>query len=133
MNENKIRDFKDLHAWKEGHTLVLDIYKIVLSFPKQEMYGLSDQMRRAAISITSNIAEGFGRQTYKEKIQFYYMAHGSLTELKNQLIIGKDVGYVSEKSYLMLEQQADKVHQILLGLIRKSKLFVNRNSKIENQ
>jgi four helix bundle protein len=66
----KIKDFTDLKTWEEGHKLVLMIYKITKSFPKDELYSLVDQMRRAVVSITSNVAEGFGRQGYKEKIQF---------------------------------------------------------------
>jgi four helix bundle protein len=111
-----IRDFKDLYAWKEGHALVLMIYKMVALLPKLEIYGLSDQMRRASVSITSNIAEGFGRQTYKEKIQFYYQAQGSLIELKNQLMIAKDVGYITNEVYKNIENQADISHQLLQGL-----------------
>ena len=79
----KIRSFTDLNAWKEGHKLVILVYKTTKDFPKKETYSLVDQMRRAATSVTSNIAEGFGRQTYKEKAQFYYQAQGSLVELKN--------------------------------------------------
>ena len=69
---NPIKDFTDLFSWKESHKLILMIYKMLKKFPKEENFALSDQMRRASVSITSNIAEGFGRQTIKEKIQFYY-------------------------------------------------------------
>ena len=81
--KNKIKSFTDLNVWQEGHKLAIMIYKTTLNFPKEEKYCLTDQMRRSAISITSNIAEGFSRTTYKEKIQFYRMALGSLTELEN--------------------------------------------------
>lgn len=86
MNE-KIRKFTDLVAWKEGHKLVLMIYQKTKDFPKDELYSITNQMRRAVASITANIAEGFGRQSYKEKIQFYYLAQGSLTELKMHLML----------------------------------------------
>ncbi|MBI4599730.1 four helix bundle protein [Candidatus Uhrbacteria bacterium] len=76
-----MRSFTDLKAWQEGHTLVLKIYKITQSFPKEEQFGLTNQLRRAAVSLTSNIAEGFGRGSYKEKAQFYSIALGSLTEV----------------------------------------------------
>jgi len=82
-------------------------------------------MQRAAISITSNIAEGFGRQGYKEKIQFYYMAQGSLTELKNQYIAAKDIGYISVKEYEKILEQMNVAHKVLQGLITKSKTFIN--------
>ena len=66
----KIKDFKDLVVWKESHKLVLDIYRITKKFPKDEIFGITSQMRRCSVSITSNIAEGFGRQGYKEKYNF---------------------------------------------------------------
>ncbi len=91
MNEEsrKIRSFTDLNAWKEGHKLVLEIYKFTQKFPKEEQFGLTNQLRRAVVSFTSNIAEGFSRNSYKEKLQFYSMALGSLTEVQNQLLVGK--------------------------------------------
>ncbi|PIR80147.1 MAG: hypothetical protein COU25_01570 [Candidatus Levybacteria bacterium CG10_big_fil_rev_8_21_14_0_10_35_13] len=81
MQTKKIQSFTQLNVWKEAHKLVLLIYKTTDNFPKKETYSLTDQMRRCAISITSNIAEGFSRQGKKEKLQFYYVSKGSLTEL----------------------------------------------------
>src|SRR3990167_10939945 len=101
----KIKTFTDLNAWKESHGLVLFLYKVTKKFPKEEMFGLTSQMQRAAVSVTSNIAEGFGRQTYKEKVQFYYMAQGSLVELKNFIFIVRDVGYLSKESIIGLFEQ----------------------------
>ncbi len=124
MNSQKIKEFTDLQVWKEGHQLVILIYKITKSFPKEEIYGLIDQMRRAATSITNNIAEGFGRQTYKEKVQFYYLAQGSLTELKNQLLIVKDIGYLEEEQFEHIMEQVNTTHQLLQGLIKKSKTYI---------
>jgi four helix bundle protein len=94
--EDRIKSFTDLIVWQKAHQLVLVIYQLTKEFPKEELYSLVDQMRRAVVSITSNIAEGFGRQSYKEKIQFYYLASASLTELKNQILIAKDLGYLSQ-------------------------------------
>lgn len=128
INTTKIQSFTDLIVWQEGHTLVLLIYKSTKEFPPRETYSLTDQMRRAVTSVTSNIAEGFGRQGYKEKLQFYYLAQGSLTELKNQLIIAKDVGYLKKKDYEMLLEQANLTHRILQGLIAKTKQFLHSNS-----
>ena len=125
MKNGKIETFTDLRVWQEGHKLVLLIYKLTKSFPKAETYSLVDQMRRAVASITANIAEGFGRQGYKEKIQFYYIAKGSLTEVKNFVFIAKDVGYISEEDFKILIEQANSVDQLLQGLIRKSKTFIN--------
>lgn len=125
---NKIKEFTDLNTWQEGHKLVISIYEITKSFPKKEVYSLVDQMRRSATSITSNIAEGFGRQTYREKVQFYYLSQGSLTELKNQLLIAKDVGYLNFKGYEEVKILIDNTHKLLQGLIRKSKSFLNPKS-----
>lgn len=124
----KIKEFTDLHAWQEGHKLVIRIYQETKVFPKEETYSLIDQMRRSATSITSNIAEGFGRHTYKEKVQFYYLAQGSLTELKNQLLISKDVGYLEGDRFVSLNAQLILTHQLLQGLIKKSKTFMNLKS-----
>jgi len=98
-DENKIRKFTDLHAWQEGHKLVLMVYKNTENFPNKERYGITDQMRRAVVSLTSNIAEGFSRRSSKEKNRFYCMAQASLVELQNQLIISKDVNYLTESDF----------------------------------
>ena len=124
----KIRSFTDLKAWQEGHALVILVYKITKQFPKEEMYSLIDQMRRSSSSVTSNIAEGFGRQGFKEKIQFYYIAQGSLTELKDQILIAKDVGYIKNHSLNELIEKSNNTHRLLQGLIRKSKTFLNLKS-----
>lgn len=116
--KDKIRSFTDLIAWKEAHELVLIIYKITDSFPAKETFSLIDQMRRCAISITSNIAEGFSRQTKKEKLQFYFTAKGSLTELQNQLLIAKDVGYLKKEDFDLLAQKTIQVNKLIGGLIK---------------
>ena len=124
---NKIQDFTDLLAWQEGHKLVLDIYSATKKFPKEEVFGLTSQMRRAVVSITSNIAEGFGRQGYKERVQFFYLAQGSLIELKNQLIIARDVAYVTISHFEKIYLQADQTHKLLQGLISKTKTFIPKS------
>lgn len=121
--EGKIQTFKDLNTWKEGHKLVLQIYKITKSFPKKETFALIDQILRAVVSITSNIAEGFGRRGMKEKIQFYYLAQSSLTEVQNQLIIAKDVGYMNERVFDELWAQTITVHKLLTGLIKSLRIY----------
>lgn len=123
-----IKIFMDLDAWKEGHKLVLMIYGITKQFPKEETFGLVNQMRRCAVSITSNIAEGFSRQSYKEKIQFYSMAQGSVTELQNQLVISHDVGYIDDRVFQGIYDQSVKVHKIVNGLIKGSRNILNHNS-----
>ena len=124
-NGEKIKTFTDLHTWQEAHKLALMIYKATKDFPKEELFGLISQMRRAAVSITSNIAEGFSRQSYKEKIQFYCMAQGSNTELQNQLLVAKDINYISREKFSEIAEQSVKVHKLLNGLIKKSKDILN--------
>lgn len=127
-NENTIKDFTDLKVWKEGHKLVLMVYSMSKYFPKEETYALADQIKRAVVSVTSNVAKGFGRRGYKEKIQFYYMAQGSLIELKNQLIIARDLKYISFDKFDSVTEQANITHQLLQGLITKSKSFLASKS-----
>lgn len=122
--EKKIKSFTQLNTWKLGHELVLTVYKMVKLFPKEEIYALSDQMRRCAISITSNIAEGFSRKSYKEKIQFYSMALGSTTELQNQLLIARDVGYIDNKLFYKIADQSVNVNKLINGLIKGSKKYL---------
>jgi|SRR3989338_3335739 len=118
----KIKSFTDLDAWKEGHKLVLMIYRITKEFPKEELFGLVSQMRRCAVSITSNIAEGFSRQSFKEKAQFYSISQGSVTELQNQLLIAKDVEHITKEEFHKIAEQTVMVHKIINGLIKMSKL-----------
>ncbi len=116
--QTKIKDFTDLIAWKEGHKLVLGIYRVTDKFPNKEKYSLIDQMRRASVSITSNISEGFTRFGTKDKIRFYVMVAGSLTELQNQLIIAKDIKYLKESYFDILYSQTISGHKLINGLIR---------------
>ncbi len=120
MAVNKIHSFTDLDTWRQAHNLVLMTYKFTEKFPIKETYSLIDQMRRCVISITSNIAEGFSRRGKKEKIQFYFMAKGSLTELQNQLLVARDVGYLKKEDFDTLATQTVHVHKLLNGLIRSS-------------
>jgi len=117
-----IRSFTDLNAWKEGHKLVLSIYKITENFPSKERFGLTSQMTRAAVSITSNIAEGFSRRSRKESMQFFYMSLGSTTELQNQLLIARDLGYIAKEEFKKIANQTVVVSKLLNGLIKSSKI-----------
>lgn len=121
---SNINNFTDLKAWEESHSLVIMLYRVTKGYPKDEIFGITNQMRRAAVSITSNIAEGFGRQTYREKAQFYSVAFGSLTELQNQLMISRDVGYMSTKEYGEFEDQYLICQKLICGLIKSTKLKI---------
>lgn len=124
-NGNKIQSFTDLNTWKEGHRLVLMVYEITRKFPKEEIFGLSNQLRRAAVSITSNIAEGFSRQSYKEKVQFYSISLGSVTEAQNQILVARDIKYIDDNQFQKIAQQTIIVHKLINGLIKGSR---NHNS-----
>ncbi len=117
MNEI-IRNFYDLEAWKKGHKLVLEIYKLTKGFPKEELFGIIAQLRKAASSITANIAEGFERYHFKDKIRFYYQARGSVAEVQNFLLLAKDLKYINFETCKNLGQKANEVRQIINGLIR---------------
>lgn len=116
-----IKSFNDLATWKEAHKLVLAIYKATKQFPQDERFGLIIQLRRAVVSVSSNIAEGFSRNTNKEKVQFYYMALGSLTEVQNQLIISKDLSYMSKSRFDELMKQVIVVNKLINGMIKSAK------------
>lgn len=127
MNQEsrKIKSFTDLNVWKESHKLVLIIYRITKLFPKEEQFGLTSQLRRACVSITSNIAEGFSRNSYKVKVQFYSMALGSLTEIQNQLFVARDLEYISKEEFGNLDGQTILISKLLNGLIKKSKTLIH--------
>lgn len=115
-----ITSFTDLRAWREGHKLVLKVYKVTKSFPKEELFGLTSQLRRAVVSITSNIAEGFSRRTSKDKNKFYYNSLGSVTEVQNQLLIARDLGYISDEEFKELAELSVIVHKLVNSLIKGS-------------
>ncbi len=104
---------KDLDAWKRGVNLAKDIYILTNNFPQHEIYGLTNQMRRAAVSVSSNIAEGAARNSDKDFIKFLYISLGSLAELETQLIISQEIGYINEISINL-----DEVKSPILGLIK---------------
>lgn len=118
-NSNKaIKNFTDLKSWQEAHKLVISIYKLTKSFPEDEKFGLTSQMRRASVSITSNIAEGFGRRNPGEKIQFYSMSQASASEVQNQLLLARDLGYSDKPTIDDINGQLVVAHKLLTGLIR---------------
>lgn len=106
----------DLRAWQEAMTLVKDVYQITASFPKEEIYALTSQMRRAAVSIPSNIAEGAARTGDKEFLQFLSISRGSLSELETQLIIAKELGYMQASEDIKLK--IDGLFGLLGGLMK---------------
>ena len=122
----RITSHKDLIVWQKSIDLVEKIYNITRSFPKDELYGITSQIKRAAISIPSNIAEGSGRRSSKEFIQFLYISLGSAAELETQLIISKRLGFVNDITIL---ESISEVSRMLIGLISSLK---NKNDKNSN-
>jgi len=112
----KIRSFTDLIAWQEAHRLVILVYKATKNFPREELFVLTAQIKRAAISVSSNIAEGFSRNSAKDKCQFYAIALGSLTELQNQLLVARDLKYLTESDFQNIAQQTVRVSKLISGL-----------------
>ena len=115
-----INDFYDLNAWKESHELVLMTYKILSKYPKEEKYGIVDQLRRAVTSISANIAEGFGRYSYKDRNHFNYQARGSIKEVQNFLLVSKDLKFISMEDFDLLWNQIKKAEMLINGLIRST-------------
>lgn len=115
---NNITVFTDLNTWREAHKLVLIIYQTTKKFPAEEKYCLIPQLRRAVISITSNIAEGFCRRGKKDKINFYNIALSSLTETQNQVILSKDLNYTNEDEFTKIWNQTIVVQKLIFGLIK---------------
>ncbi len=112
----KRNTFRDLEAYKEGKVIVKEVYRLLKKFPKEEQYAMCDQLRRAAVSITSNIAEGSGRASVKEKIHFLEFSYGSLMEVLSQLDVAADLGYISQEDFNNFEVKEDKLASLISGL-----------------
>jgi len=111
----KARRFQDLKVWQKSHQFVLEIYKLTRSFPDYELFGLISQMRRAAVSIPANIAEGFKRRGKADKLRFFNISQGSLEETRYYLILAKDLGYAETED---LQKEADEVGRLLDGYMK---------------
>ena len=116
MEEKNTKTHKDLKIWKEGIDLIISIYKLTKEFPNEELYGMTSQMRRAAVSYPSNIAEGAARSSNNEYIRFLYIALGSLSELETQIIISEKLHYIANKTTIIEEIEA--LRRKTLNLIR---------------
>ena len=114
-----MQDYRKLQVWQKSHNLVLQVYKITKGFPGDERYGLTSQLRRAAVSIPSNIAEGSGRKTQAEFARFLHIAMGSASEVEYHLLLARDLGYVEEDQYRLTSHQVAEIKRMLSGLIQK--------------
>lgn len=115
----KIRTYRDLNIWKAGIELVKDTYRLTEKFPKQEIYGLVSQMRRSAISIPSNVAEGFKRYHNKEYRQFLYVTLGSCAELETQVTIAKELKYIPANKEVILLEKMDHIGRMITNMLKK--------------
>ena len=121
--------FENMKAWQEARKLVVEVYHLLDDFPKFENYALCDQIRRAIVSVPSNLAEGSGRISVKEQLHFYEISYGSLMEAYNQLIIAADLKYIGENNLKELEPQIDVVARMLNGLRSSLMKKLNDNGK----
>ena len=116
-----MRNYKDLRVWDEAHRLTLAVYKATTSFPKDERFGLTSQIRRAAASIAANLAEGCGRRSDKEMGRFVQIAMGSAAELSYHLLLSKDLDFVTEEKHAVLSAHLERVMKMLSALSAKLK------------
>jgi four helix bundle protein len=114
--KSKIKSYRDLETWQKAIELVEEVYKETRSFPKEEIYGLVSQMRRAAVSVASNIAEGQGRDSTNEFLRHLSIAYGSLCELQTQMLIGNKLGYLNQQTYERLEGISVSVARLINAL-----------------
>jgi four helix bundle protein len=114
-----LQTHKDLEVWKKAMELATEVYKLTACFPKEEVYGLTSQLKRTAVSIPSNIAEGAARNSRKEFLQFLHIALGSIAELETQLLLAGEIGFLADSSIM---NHLERVRMLLLGLVRSLKL-----------
>ena len=119
-NPKKNMHFSDLDAWRVNHDVAVAIYRLTRKFPNSERFGLIDQLRRAASSVTANIAEGWGRYHFADKIRFYYQARGSNAEVQNFLILAKDLNFLTGDEFQSLIDKINQGFQLISGLIRST-------------
>jgi four helix bundle protein len=114
-----MQDFKELKVWQRAHQLTLAIYRDTACFPREELYGLTNQIQRASVSVSSNIAEGCGRGSNAEFERFLHIAMGSASELEYQLLLSHDLQYMNDVAYEQLQQETVEMKRMLNGLIQK--------------
>lgn len=112
-----IKSYKDLIVWKKAKDLAIEIYKITRDFPKEEVFGMTNQLRRAVVSISNNISEGTGRQYKKDTIQLLFVSNGSLNEVESMLQIANELGFIKEKQTDELVERTEQVRKLLKGFI----------------
>ncbi|MBW3467416.1 four helix bundle protein [Arthrospiribacter ruber] len=114
-----MHNYKELNVWKRGIKLTTEIYKVSELFPSEERFGLTSQIRRSAVSVPSNIAEGAGRRTDGEFINFLGIAHGSICELETQLYVAYELGFIDDKRFNIVTSEVSDIQRMLYSLILK--------------
>lgn len=128
-----MRSFRELEVWQKAHGLVLEVYRITEAFPERERFGITSQLRRAAASVPANIAEGFGRRSTRELLQFLAIANGSLEETRYFLILARDLRFVGIDQFQASDQRCNSVGQMLGALarsLRNRSASVSRGSRV---
>jgi len=113
-----LKNYKELKVWQKSYQLCLEVYRITRGFPAEEKYGLTSQIRRAAVSVPSNIAEGYGRKTTREYVRSLYLAYGSNCELETQILLSNDLGYMKAQEKEKLQENIEEVERMLKALIK---------------
>lgn len=120
-----MQDYKKLEVWTKSHKLVLIIYSITKSFPHEELYGLTNQIRRAVVSIAANIVEGSGRQGKKEFLKFLNIAFASACEVEYELLLSFDLKYINNSIYSEVSIQVEEIKKMIYGLIQKINMTID--------
>jgi len=125
-----LKNYKELKVWQKSYKLCLEVYRITAAFPKDEKFGLTSQIRRAVVSVPSNIAEGYGRKTTADYIKFLYIAYGSTCELETQVMLSGDLEYIGIKVMERITEKINEVERMLKSLIKslESKHLVRQAS-----
>jgi four helix bundle protein len=121
-----LKSYRDLEVWNRAHAVVLEVYRLTNPFPRSEQFGVVSQLRRAAYSIPANIAEGFGRRSTRELLQFISVANGSLEELRYFLLLSRDLRYLSPVDFVNLEKDLKAIAQMLEALARSLRQRIAR-------
>jgi four helix bundle protein len=116
--EDEVKDFKELKVWSKAHAVTLAVYQLARQFPKEELYGLTSQIRRSAASVGANIAEGCGRRSDGELCRFLQIAYGSAAELEYHLLLARDLHILESAKFQIMERQVDEVQRMLTSLIQ---------------
>ena len=124
-----LRNYKDLKVWQKSYLLCLKIYEVTKEYPREEKFGLSAQSRRAGVSASSNIAEGYGRKSTKQYIQQLYVSYGSICEIETQIMLAKDLNYMVEEKFCAINSLITEVERMLIALIRSLEKKANKRIK----